>query len=453
MTNKVIPYSLEAEESLLGNMLVYEETINDVIEAGIVSTDFYFEKHQKLFTFIVTMHENKQKVDYISLAEKLKDLKYYDNVGGLDYLLRLTKLTISASNASEYINIIKKKSISRQIIKAGEDIANEAYDGDTSTSDLINKAEAKISAINQNMLNKDFKNSVIFDDALKKTRDMQISGTAINGVRTLFSDLDKRTAGFQKGDLIILAARPSMGKTAFALNVALNAASVTQGNIVIFSLEMPSEQLAFRMLAAKSGVPIQKIRTGSGITENEWSKLNEAKQILLNQNFLIDDTPGNKVNEMINKCRALADKGDLSLVIIDYIQLIQGTSRAESRQQEVSEISRRLKAMARELKVPVIALSQLSRAVESRQDKRPMLSDLRESGAIEQDADLVLFLYREEYYERNDLTEGAQAPAEREDVELLIAKHRNGPTGKIRLAFEKGINAFYSIKNDTFEDL
>ena len=291
------------------------------------------------------------------------------------------------------------------------------------------------------------KGEEVFDSALKHIEAIQEAGTDITGVRTLYPDLDKKTAGFQKGDLIIVAARPSMGKSALAFNIAVNSASVTPGAIAIFSLEMPAEQVAIRILAAKSKVEIQKLRTGN-LNDEEWSRLNEASLQLRRQNFFIDDTPGIKVSEMYAKARKLVQDEGLYMIIVDYIQLIQATGKADSRQQEVSEISRRLKAMARELNVPVIAVSQLSRSVEARQDKRPMLSDLRESGALEQDADLVLFLYRDAYYNHED-----QGTDQREDVELLLSKHRNGPTGKILLAFEKDINAFYGIRNSVEENI
>ena len=281
----------------------------------------------------------------------------------------------------------------------------------------------------------------IFDATIKHIQAIQEAGTAITGVKTKFRDLDSKTAGFQKGDLIIVAARPSMGKTALALNLAMNSAEITPGAVAIFSLEMPAEQVATRILAANSGVEIQKLRTGQ-LNDEDWSKVNEATQRLKQMNFFIDDTPGIKVSEMYAKARKLAQDEGLYMIVVDYIQLIQATGKSDSRQQEVSEISRRLKAMARELNVPLIALSQLSRSVEARQDKRPMLSDLRESGALEQDADLVLFLYRDAYYNRDE-----NDNSNREDVELLIAKHRNGPTGKVLLAFQKEINAFYGIAN------
>ena len=447
MSNKTIPYSLEAEESLLGNILIYPEAIRETIDAGIVPEDFYLDKHRTIFNIISSMYEDKQKIDIVSLSTKLKDFNQFDKIGGIDYLMQLSNSTISASNTKEYISIIRNKSLARQVIKVGEEIANDAYDASIGVDEMLDMVEKKVTDVTRSKTSNDFKSGEeVFEEVKKHIEVIQEAGTDITGVRTLYSDLDRMTAGFQKGDLIIVAARPSMGKTALALNVALNSASVTPGSIAIFSIEMPAEQVATRMLAARSKVDIQKLRTGN-LNDEEWSRLNEATQQLKRQNFYIDDTPGIKVSEMYAKARKLAQDEGLYMIVVDYIQLIQATGKSESRQQEVSEISRKLKAMARELNVPVIAVSQLSRSVESRQDKRPMLSDLRESGALEQDADLVLFLYRDAYYNRDE-----HLNEEREDVELLIAKHRNGPTGNIKLAFEKDINAFYGIKNNLEEN-
>lgn len=442
MSNKSMPYSIEAEESLLGNIILYDDALRQAIDAGISAEDFYLEKHQSIYNIIISMYENKQKVDSVSLSTKLKDFGIYDKTGGLEYLMQLVNSTISANNTNEYIGIIKNKSLARKVIKVGEEISNDAYDAKTGIDEMLENVEKKVTEVTRSKLSNDFKSGeIVFDEALKHIQTVQEAGSDITGVRSLYADLDNKTAGFQNGDLIILAARPSMGKTAFALNVAVNSASVTHGSIAIFSLEMPAEQVATRILAAKSRVEIQKLRTGS-LNDEEWSRLNEACQELKRQNFFIDDTPGVKVSEMYAKARKLSQDNGLYMIIVDYIQLIQATGKSESRQQEVSEISRRLKAMARELNVPIIAISQLSRGVEQRQDKRPMLSDLRESGALEQDADLVLFLYRDAYYNRDETVS-----SEREDVELMIAKHRNGPTGKVTLAFQKEINAFYGIKN------
>jgi len=442
MSNKLMPYSNEAEESLLGNILLYPESMRETIDASVTAEDFYLEKHRSIFNIMSVMNENKEKVDTVSLCTKLKDFGLYDKIGGLDYLMKLADSTISANNTKEYIRIIKNKSLARQIIKAGEQISNDAFDTSNDISDILQSAEDKILKVTRSRTDANFiPGEQLFDDTLKHVELIQEAGSEMTGTRTLFNDLDRMTNGFQKGDLIILAARPSMGKTALALNFALNSASVSQGAIAIFSLEMPAEQVAIRLLAAKSKVEIQKIRAGR-LSDQDWSKLNEASQELKHQKFFIDDTPGIKVQDMHAKARKLAQDEGLFMVVVDYIQLIQANASSESRQQEVSEISRRLKSMARELNVPVVALSQLSRSVESRQDKRPMLSDLRESGALEQDADLVLFIYRDSYYNREENNNET-----REDVELNLAKHRNGPTGNIKLAFEKEINCFYGIKN------
>ena len=261
MSNKVMPYSIEAEESLLGNLLLYPESVKTAVDSGLMSDDFYLDKHKRIYNLIASMYHNHEDVDIISFSAKLRDFDYYDKVGGKDYLMRLVDATISANNTPEYIRIIKNKSLSRQIIQAGEEIAGEAYDGSEGIDQLLEKAETRILGITRSRTDADFrKGSDVFDEAIRRVEKIQEAGSAITGIRTLYSDLDRITAGFQRGDLIILAARPSMGKTALALNIALNAASVTQGAIALFSLEMPAEQLAFRMFGAKSEVPIQKIR-------------------------------------------------------------------------------------------------------------------------------------------------------------------------------------------------
>ena len=439
-----MPYSLEAEESLLGNIMLYDEAMRQTVEAGILSEDFYFDNHRKIYNIMYSMYEKKESIDTVSLSTKLKDFEYYDKVGGADFILRLAGSTISNANTKDYIRIIKNKSYARKVIEAANKIADEGYDGKLEIEDLLDEAENRILGITRSRAMSDFKkSSEVFDATLEKIQRIYDQGDTITGIKSMYSDLDRMTTGFQRGDLIILAARPSVGKTAFALNISLNAASVSSGAVAIFSLEMPADQLASRMLSAKSRVAGQKLRTGK-LDNNDWSKVNEAVSELRRQKIYIDDTPGIKVSDIFAKCRTLKNDAGLSLIIIDYIQLIQGSGKNESRQQEVSEISRRLKALARELDVPVIALSQLSRGVEKREDKRPMLSDLRESGAIEQDADLVMFLYRDEYYNRKDEEERAAT----EEVELNLAKHRNGPTGLVKLMFEREINAFYGIKTE-----
>lgn len=444
MNDRTMPYSLEAEESLLGNIMLYDEAMRQTVEAGILSEDFYFDNHRKIYNIMYSMYEKKESIDTVSLSTKLKDFEYYDKVGGADFILRLAGSTISNANTKDYIRIIKNKSYARKVIEAANKIADEGYDGKLEIEDLLDEAENRILGITRSRAMSDFKkSSEVFDATLEKIQRIYDQGDTITGIKSMYSDLDRMTTGFQRGDLIILAARPSVGKTAFALNISLNAASVSSGAVAIFSLEMPADQLASRMLSAKSRVAGQKLRTGK-LDNNDWSKVNEAVSELRRQKIYIDDTPGIKVSDIFAKCRTLKNDAGLSLIIIDYIQLIQGSGKNESRQQEVSEISRRLKALARELDAPVIALSQLSRGVEKREDKRPMLSDLRESGAIEQDADLVMFLYRDEYYNRKDEEERAAT----EEVELNLAKHRNGPTGLVKLMFEREINAFYGIKTE-----
>ncbi len=441
MSQKSIPYSIEAEESLLGNIIVYKDAMREAHEAGINSDDFYLDKHKRIYSIMASMHENKEKIDTVSLSSKLKDFDYFDKIGGLDYLIKLTDTTVSSVNTKEYIKIIKNKSLARQIIKAGEEIASKGYDSLNSVDDMLDNAEKTILNITRNRTDNDILGAEeVFDSAIKRIQEIEANGDAVNGVKSRYSDLDRYTAGFQKGDLIILAARPSVGKTAFALNIAINSAAVSQGACAIFSLEMPAIQLAMRMLSAKAKVDGQKIRQGR-LSDEEWGKINEASQELKHQKIFIDDKTGAKVSEIYAKCRKLKNDHGLYLVIIDYIQLIQSSGNHESRQQEVSDISRKLKALARDLDVPVIALSQLSRDLEKRNkkgDAKPMLSDLRESGSLEQDADIVMFIHR-----KNEINN--ETPNLREDVELILAKHRNGPTGIVNLAFEKANNAFYSI--------
>jgi len=442
MNSKYIPYSLEAEESLLGNILLYPDAIRKAIDAGVMPEDFYLEKNRSIYSIMVTMYENKENIDTVSLTTRLRDFGIFEKVGGFDYVMLLANSTISASNTESYIAIVKNKSLARRIIKAGEEIANDAYNPNVSINEMLESAEAKVTNVTRSNLSSAYKSAdEVFDKTIKHIGAIQEAGSSITGVKTLYKDLDKRTTGFQKGDLIIIGARPSMGKTAFALNIAVNSVQVNPGAILIFSLEMPEEQVAMRMLAARSKVPIHKQRTGN-LSDEEWSRLNETSQFFRKQKMFIDDSPGIKVSDMLSRARKIDQEHGLFMIVIDYIQLIQAANKSESRQQEVAEISRKLKAMARELNVPVIALSQLSREVEKRNDKRPTLSDIRESGAIEQDADLVIFLHREAYYNHEEKTED-----EIEEVDIIIAKHRNGPTGDLKLAFEKDINCFYGIKS------
>lgn len=444
MTQRSLPYDVNAEKSLLGNILLYG-VIGEVLEAGIRQEDFYLENHRQIFRILSAMNEAKEDIDVVSLSSRLRDYGFFEKIGGLEYLSHLISSTISAIHTKEYIRIIRDKSYARKVISAAQTIVEDGFDGSKDIADLLDSAEKTILEVTRSRSVNDFKEgATLFDENVAKIQMIEERGSSITGLRSFYGDLDKMTNGFQPGDLIILAARPSVGKTALALNFALNSASVAPGAIAIFSLEMPAEQLTMRMLAAKSKVSSSKLRTGR-LSDADWSSVNGAVQELKRQKFYIDDTPGIKLSDMFAKCRKLKNDKDLSLIVVDYIQLIRSSGSVESRQQEVSEISRNLKALAREMNVPVIALSQLSRSVEKRDDKRPMLSDLRESGSLEQDADLVMFIYRENYYNREKKEEEANNP--REDVELSLAKHRNGPTGTVMLAFERDISCFYGVQH------
>lgn len=442
MTIRNMPYSNEVEMTLLGNFTLYEDSLQIALEAGLLSTDFYVERNRIIFSMIADMKQQGLPYDIASLYERLKDLNVLEKVGDLEYLTNIQNAAIGNNHTEHYVDILRKKSYSRNLIKLAKQIEDNSYDGAKSLDETLDEAEKGILNITRNRFVSDFREtSQAIDNVIESIQKLQ-SGTNAAGVKSLFRDLDYKTNGFQRGDLVILAARPSVGKTAFALNIALNIAGVSSGQlgaVAIFSLEMGAEQLISRMLSARSRVKGEKIRTGK-LDNEDWVRLNNAANRLRKEKIYIDDTPAIKVSEIFSKCRKLKAKEGLSCVLIDYIQLI-GTSgkNSESRQQEVSEISRSLKALARELEVPVIALSQLSRSVEKREDKRPMLSDLRESGALEQDADIVMFLYRDEYYKKD------KEESDEQIVELTLAKHRNGPTGKISLAFHKDVNAFLNI--------
>lgn len=445
MPIKELPYDSLAEESLLGNILLYEKAIVKTVEAGLAPDDFYLENHKNIFRILVAMYQNHEKIDVVSASARLKDYGYFEKIGGYEYLMHLTTSTISFAHTQEYIRIIRDKSLTRKILLAAQNIEQDSLGGTCDIGDLLDKAERTILNVTRSRNVNDFiDGATLFEKTIEKIESIEARGTTITGLKSFYGDLDYLTTGFQRGDLIILAARPSVGKTALALNFALNCATIAPGAIAIFSLEMPAEQLSMRMLSAKAKVSGYKLRTGQ-LSDSDWSSINGAYQELKQQKFYIDDTPGIKIADMFAKCRKLKNEKDLSLIIVDYIQLIRSSYSSESRQQEVSDISRSLKALAREMDVPVIALSQLSRSVEKRDDKRPMLSDLRESGSLEQDADIVMFIYRESYYKRNN-EEEKEIP-DREDVELTLAKHRNGPTGTVNLAFERDISCFYGVQH------
>ena len=441
LNTRQLPSSLEAEQAILGGMLVYPKVVGDVKDHDLTADDFFNENHQRLFRTMTYLIDQGQPVEPVGLITRLNDTHELSLVGGADYILKLTENAISSANATTYIEVIKSRAQVRKLIETAQKIEAEGFENIKSLDELMDDAERKILDVTRQRRTTDFRSSGdILNTVMEKFQLLRSSKEKITGIKTGYVDLDHTTNGFQRGDLIILAARPSVGKTAFALNIALQSSLRNPGAVAIFSLEMPCEQLMQRILSAKSEVYGDKIRSGY-ISNEEMVRIQEACSEIRKTKIYIDDSAVIKMGDIFSKCRKLKSEQGLDLIIIDYLQLISASSRSNSdnRQQEVSEISRSLKALARELDVPVIALSQLSRGVESRQDKHPMLSDLRESGSIEQDADIVIFLYRDSYQKKEEEAENAVDP-----VDVDIAKHRNGATRRIQLMFSKNINAFFN---------
>ena len=431
---RVFPHDLEAERSLLGAMLISKDVCQDILNK-CVESDFYEESHKFLFTAMSELSRQMIPVDVTTVTSYLLDHNQLDKVGGVEYLRVLSDSVPTLAHSEYYLKIIHNKAILRKIINETTRIA-EGADG------FIDDSEKTMLAITRDRNAGEFVDvKHVIREVTDRLNKLQSIDGNISGIRTKFRDLDKITSGLQKGDLIILAARPAMGKTAFALNIAHNVAYQAEEPVAIFSLEMPASQLVQRIICSMGGIEGSTMRTGEILRTNA-NKYYAAAERVSKCNLYIDDTPGVKINEIVAKCRKLKQEHGLRLIVIDYLQLITGSSNnRESRQQEVSDISRQLKMLARELDVPVIALSQLSRSVEQRPNKRPMMSDLRESGAIEQDADIVTFIYREGYYK-------ASEGKEEEDnglTEIIIAKHRNGATGEVNLAFEKNFSRFSDL--------
>ena len=434
---KVPPQNLDAEMSLLGAVLIDEETLADVSEF-VTPKDFYDKRHGIIYDAMMRLYEKHKPVDLLTLTDELKRKKELEDVGGSVYLTELTNYVPSAAHASAYAELVAQKAVRRRLIKASADISEMGFDEETSTDELLEKAEAELFSVSDQSLKQDLVSlESILTESFDRLEELHRNKGSLRGIRTGYRDLDNMTAGLQRSDLIILAARPAMGKTTLVTNLAYNVATIAKQPVLFFSLEMSKEQLVDRMLADASGVDSWNIRTGN-LSEDDFSKLSEAMGEMAEAPIFIDDTPGISVLEMRTKARRAMHEQPLGLIIIDYLQLIQGNGRSDgNRVQEVSEISRGLKLLARELNVPVIALSQLSRTVETRSPQIPQLSDLRESGSIEQDADIVMFIYREEYY--NPDTDRQRI------TDLIIAKHRNGPTGKIELYFHPERLRFMSL--------
>ncbi|SHF03132.1 primary replicative DNA helicase [Thermoanaerobacter uzonensis DSM 18761] len=433
--SKIPPQNIEAEQSVLGSMLLSRDAIIDVSEI-IKADDFYKESHKKLFDVMIEMFEKDIPVDLVTVVDELRKRNMLEAVGGIDYIASLSSNVITTANVSYYAKLIKEKATLRRLIEASSEIMELSYQGDD-VETVLDIAEQKIFDIAQGRNTTNF--SPIKDvlmNTFYKIEELYKNKGQLTGIPSGFPDLDLKTAGFQPSDFILVAARPSMGKTSFALNIAQNAALLTGLPVAIFSLEMSKEQLVNRLICSTANIDSQKLRTGN-LDEDDWMKLAAAMTPLSKAPIYIDDTPGIGVMDIRAKCRRLKLEKGLGLVMIDYLQLMQGRGKAENRQQEISEISRSLKSLARELNVPVITLSQLSRAPESRSDHRPILSDLRESGAIEQDADIVMFLYRDDYYHKD---------SEKKNIaEVIIAKHRNGPTGTVELLWLAQYTKFASL--------
>lgn len=426
MPLKSLPYNIEAEQSVIGAMLKDRSTIAEAVEE-LKSDDFYKDTHKVIFSIISDMYQRDIPVDMITLLEELKSTEKLESAGGVTYITQVSGSVLSTANVSSYIKIVSDKATLRRLIKSSTEIIEKCYNSQNDVEAVIDEAEQKVFNIAEKRNVSDFEPmNIVLERGFIEIERLFNNKGHINGVPTGFPELDSKTSGFQKGDMILIAARPSMGKTTFALNIAEYAALRAGKNVAVFSLEMSKEQLAYKLLCSEANVDMLKLRTGA-LEDKDWENIAKASGPLADAKIFIDDTAGTSVMEMRSKCRKLKLEHGIDMIVIDYLQLMSGSSQSESRQQEVSEISRSIKALAKEMACPVIALSQLSRAPEQRADHRPMLSDLRESGSIEQDADLVMFLYRDEYYD-----------SETEDknvAELIIAKQRNGPVGTVKLAW------------------
>ena len=444
---KVLPNNLEAEESVLGSCFLSKYALQKANES-LTAESFYNEKNAKIFSTMTALLEEKTPIDITTVTSYLKNRNELSEVGGVEYLTEILNYVPTASNIDYYIKSVEESAILRNLIETATEVASEGYRTDESVNEILDNSEKKILSIVKNRKSSEFRT---IKDVLMKTQSdlerLSESKGEITGLATGWYDFDKLTTGLHPNEFIIIAARPAMGKTAFALNLATHAAMTQDKSVALFNLEMSAEQLAMRILSSLGQLEGFKLRTGN-LMNQDWKRINEASSQLANTNLVIDDTPGITIGEIRAKCRRLAssEKG-LALVVIDYLQLISGGKNyGTNRQQEVSDISRSLKTLAMELGIPVIALSQLSRNVEQREDKRPLMSDLRESGSIEQDADLVMFLYRDDYYNKEAKTDDNTSISE-----LIIGKHRQGPTATIELLFKKNTSTFVNFRKDRSE--
>ncbi|MCY1574544.1 replicative DNA helicase [Staphylococcus pettenkoferi] len=450
-----MPHSNEAEQSVLGAIFLDPELMNSTQEV-LLPESFYRSAHQHIFRAMMHIHEESKNIDSVTLMDQLSQDGRLNEAGGPQYLAELANNVPTTRNIQYYTDIVLKLSTKRKLIQVAESIANDGYNSEIELDEVLNDAERRILEISSSRESEGFKDIVtVLGEVYENAELLDQNSGQTPGIPTGYRDLDNMTAGFNRNDLIIIAARPSVGKTAFALNIAQKVATHEDGFTVgIFSLEMGADQLVTRMICSTGNVDSNRLRTGM-MEEEDWNRFTTSVGKLSHTKLFIDDTPGIRVSDVRSKCRRLKQEHGLDMVVIDYLQLLQGSGSrfSDNRQQEVSEISRTLKAIARELECPVIALSQLSRGVEQRQDKRPMMSDIRESGSIEQDADIVAFLYRDDYYERageddeddGDMGMEPQVNDDNGEIEIIIAKQRNGPTGTVKLHFMKQYNKFTDI--------
>ncbi len=431
---KVPPHNIEAEQAILGGVLMNNEAMNQVMDV-LDAADFYREAHTVLFESMTALYDQGEPIDIITLSQLLTQKNLLEKIGGMDYLASLVEAVSTSAGIAHHARIVKDLSVRRTLIGQCSSISESCFQEWEATEDLLELAEQSIFDIAEKQVKEGFESlDNVIKASFERLENVAECEGFVTGVPTGFTDFDRYTAGLQPSDLIIIAGRPSMGKTALALNVGYNAARRTGKGVAIFSLEMSKQQLGIRLLGFDAGIDATKLRTGF-LRDREWERLTESANRLADLPIFIDDSSGISVLEMKAKCRRLKKKSDLTLVVVDYLQLIQGRRSAESRQIEISEISRMLKALAKDLNVPVLALSQLNRKVEDRPNKRPQLADLRESGAIEQDADVIAFIYRDEVYHPG-------TEENRNIAEIILAKQRNGPTGFFRLTFRKELTAF-----------
>ena len=439
-SGRIPPQNIDAEKSLLGAIMLSDASFPDILEI-VKPKDFYDKNHASIYSAMLNLYDHRRPIDLLTMTAELRKQKSLKNIGGAAYLTELTNYVPTATHAKAYAELIEKAAVRRRLINAGTKIAEKAYNDDVEVGELIGQAEKDIFEVSDDQTKSDYSAlNELLSDAFDRIEELHKNKGALRGLKTGFRDLDKKTAGMQQGDLVIIGARPAMGKTTFAQNLAYNAATINGRGVLFFSMEMASAEIVDRMISDISGIDNWKIRTGN-VTDDDFAKIGDALGDMDETPLYIDDTSSMTILELRNRARRAAHDHDIGMIIVDYLQLLQGSDRyAGNRVQEVTEISRGLKTLARELNIPVVALAQLSRSVTGRDDPRPVLSDLRESGSIEQDADLVMFLHRPDYYKQND---DDYEPTN--ITELLIAKHRHGPVGKIELYFHPELLRFMSL--------